>query len=76
VDETKFESPVIFEGLAEHFASQAPSGFWLFVVVHLTSVVVLTEKILDSGENSEKKPAKKGKELRVLDPKSAQNLCM
>ncbi|ELU08897.1 hypothetical protein CAPTEDRAFT_225699 [Capitella teleta] len=55
VDETKFENPVIFNGLIENFSSKAP------------------KKIL-SSENSEKKPAKKGKELRVLDPKSAQNL--
>lgn len=27
------------------------------------------------GQEQEKKPAKKGKELKVLDGKAAQNLC-
>ena len=29
----------------------------------------------ENTKTAEKKPAKKGKELKVLDPKSAQNLC-
>jgi hypothetical protein len=33
------------------------------------------EKPEGGGEGGEKKPAKKGKELKVLDPKAAQNLC-
>jgi hypothetical protein len=28
-----------------------------------------------TDETAEQKPAKKGKELKVLDPKSGQNLC-
>jgi hypothetical protein len=46
--------------------------------VHLIGqrVVCYTEKDKqDTKPDDEKKPTKKAKELRVLDPKTAQNLC-
>jgi len=32
-------------------------------------------KLKEPSEQTEAKPAKKGKELKILDPKTGQNLC-
>lgn len=35
----------------------------------------ISAKPIVPSETSEAKPAKKGKELKILDPKTGQNLC-
>ena len=53
------EKPGLFDELSKTFAAKS------------------APKKKEDGEGVEKKPAakKKGKDLKVIDPKSAQNLC-
>lgn len=57
--EEKLEKPGLFDELSKTFAAKG------------------APKKTDSGEGLEKKAAtkKKGKDLKIIDPKSAQNLC-
>lgn len=51
-----------------------------FIYRHIASLsfnnIHFLVKPRDTGNQTQEKPQKKGKELKVLDPKSGQNLCM
>ncbi len=53
----------------------SPSGVYFNMMRNITMFCILTAKSMNADSSDKILTKKKGKDLKVLDPKSGQNLC-